>query len=336
MIGTPPFPTAPDQLTASFLSAALGTPVRTFSTTTIGVGRGMLGDLVIVEPTYDDHAPGPERVVAKFAADREGSLASARRSGSHARELRFYDEIAPVTAARVPRTYGAWYDPETAKFLLLQDAVEADPGVDQLLGIGPERVRLVIRETAKLHARWWRSDRLAELEWLPRLDSVARRSNLAAIAAAGWPLLRDLLDPADLVPAVVALGDSLAERIDAALVELAGLPATLVHSDLRADNLLFDPSAPVVTIVDWQGAGIGPPSWDLAYLLSQSLTAEDRRAHEADLIDEYRRALCEAGVDVGLDEILVGYAPRWCSAFSSRAASRSSRPPTPSDPDHSP
>jgi aminoglycoside phosphotransferase (APT) family kinase protein len=81
----------------------------------------------------------------------------------------------------------------------------------------------------------------------------------------------------------------------------------LVHSDLRADNLLFSPDGASVTIVDWQGVGTGPPGFDLAYLLSQSLTVADRRRHEQDLLDHYRRSLAKAGLTLTDHDIRAGY-----------------------------
>ena len=217
---------------------------------------------------------------------REGSLASARRSGSHQRELRFYDELAPTTPVRVPHVYGSWYDTDSAEFLIVQEAVEVDPTVDQIVGIDVARASLVLSEVARLHATWWDHPRLGSLDWLPRLDSDARRQNLATIARTGWDPLCELLGDA-LTPAEQALGQELPERVDDTLVRLARLTPTLVHSDLRADNLLFSPDGTTVTLVDWQGAGVGPAGWDLAYLLSQSLDVETRRAHERLLLERY-------------------------------------------------
>ena len=306
MIGAPPFPLRPTELTAAFLSSALRVEVVDFEATPIGADRGMLGDLALVRPQYARGLSGPASVVAKFAADREGSLASALRSRSHERELRFYDELAPATPVRVPACHGAWYDPETARFLLIQEGIAVDPTVDQIAGIDVERAALVMVEMARLHAAWWRDPHLATLDWLPRLDAPTRRHNLTTIADAGWAPLCELVGDA-IAAEDQTIGPDLAARIDAALVRLAELPSTLLHSDLRADNLLFAPDGDAVVLIDWQGAGVGPPSWDLAYFLTQSLTVEDRRAHEDELLDRYLGELHAAGVAAGADEVLRGY-----------------------------
>lgn len=305
MIGGSPFPIGPGDLTPDFIGAALDCDVVSLSLVEIGRDRGMLGDLVLVEPRYGSRR-GPERIVAKFAADRAGSLASAQRSGSHLRELRFYDELASTTPARTPAFYGAWYDADTARFLMLQEAIDADTSVDQVIGIDLADARLVVREMARLHARWWRSSDLEAADWLPRLDSPARRSNLAVIATHGLQPLQHLVAD-DVASGLWGEVGDLPARIDDVLCRLAQLPHTLIHSDLRADNLLFDRVRDEAVLIDWQGAGVGPPSWDLAYFMSQSLAVDVRRRHESELLDSYCEVLACEGLDLARAEILDGY-----------------------------
>jgi aminoglycoside phosphotransferase (APT) family kinase protein len=74
-----------------------------------------------------------------------------------------------------------------------------------------------------------------------------------------------------------------------------------VHGDYRLDNLLFpDASGPAATgrvaAVDWQTVSLGLPARDVAYFLETSLTVEDRRRHEDDLVAAYHRALEAHGV----------------------------------------
>ena len=126
------------------------------------------------------------------------------------------------------------------------------------------------------------------------------------MARTGWPLLCELLGDA-LTPDERRLGAEFPGRLEAALRHVASLPSTVVHSDLRADNLLFSPDGNTVTIVDWQGAGVGPPGFDLAYFLSQSLTVEDRRLAEVDLLALYQDALADHGVVLSGAEVRAGY-----------------------------
>lgn len=259
MLRPPPFPISIDGLTSDTLSEGLGIEVANFSASRIGADRGMLGEIFLLGLSYPVGAAGPDRIVAKFAALRDESLASAQRSGSHERELRCFDELLSDTPVSAPVNYGTWYDHETAHFLLLQGAVDADHGVDQVEGISIDDSKLVLSETAKLHARWWDDPTLAGRSWLPRLDSEQRVHNLTSLAAAGWVPLVEALDDA-FTDHQRALGAQLPARLEAALRYVASLPSTLIHSDLRADNLLFAPDHSGVTVIDWQGCGVGPPA----------------------------------------------------------------------------
>ncbi len=306
MLHAPPFPKSIDELDVGLLSECLGDEVVDVTATRIGADRGMLGEIFLLQITYRDRSAQPAEIVAKFAALRDESLASARRGGAHERELRCFDELLADTEVNAPQCYGAFYDPDDATFLLLQDAIDNDPTIDQIDGLTIAQARLVLTQAARLHARWWNDPRLQAAAWLPSLDSPQRTLNLSTLATQGWPQLVDMLGD-ELTPAERQLGAELPDRIHTALTELALLPSTLLHCDLRADNLLFAPSGDRVTLIDWQGAGSGPPAFDLAYFLSQSLTVADRRAYEDELLDFYRAELADAGVALSSDEVRAGY-----------------------------
>ena len=77
-----------------------------------------------------------------------------------------------------------------------------------------------------------------------------------------------------------------------------GAPQTLIHGDLRLDNVFFDeekPDDPVI-LIDWQLAGCGAGAYDVAYLLGGSLDAASGRDVEEDLLRTYHETLIEYGV----------------------------------------
>ena len=94
---------------------------------------------------------------------------------------------------------------------------------------------------------------------LPALPPVAEE--LASLFA-GWRQLGDHPHPKP-DPWVAAHLDQLIELADVTLPRLSG--ATLVHLDVRADNLLVRPDGSVV-VVDWPWATIGP-DWLDRFLL---------------------------------------------------------------------
>jgi hypothetical protein len=91
--------------------------------------------------------------------------------------------------------------------------------------------------------------------------------------------------------------------------QLARPPRTLLHGDLRLDQLFFAVGAgdPPVTALDWQITGMGRGAYDLAYFLGQSLPTEIRRTNEGLLIKRYTERLAEHGVDYPRDEIMRDY-----------------------------
>ena len=266
------FPVRPGELDAEWLSEALDRRIDGFQLRPIGAGRGNLGELVVVE--FEDGLP----VVAKFAADRAETLASALRSGLFEREIRFYRELAPQLGLRLPRLYAAEYDPVSARFVMILDYIAPSEDTDTVRSIGVERTREVLDVLAHLHED---GRRLADTPWLQSMTFQGRIDNLALLIGQGWPRLIEICG--DLVPS--SLGDGLTERFVDAMHQLAALDQTLVHGDVKPDNLIIDNQG--VVLIDWQAVGCGPPAWDVASCMYQCLSTEDRRRYGDLLLAAY-------------------------------------------------
>ncbi|MGI9625049.1 MAG: aminoglycoside phosphotransferase family protein [Acidimicrobiales bacterium] len=283
-MGSLKFPENPNELTAGWLSDALGFDTGPFELTRIGAGRGNMGDLVCV--SFEADHPS---IVAKFSADNLDSLATAKRSGLNQREVEFYLRMATRLSIRCPDCYGAWYDPETARCLLLLENIESPIELDTVAGIGVERTRQVLAELALLHRDGFRYAHEAWLEQLALQDMTfePRLRNLSSMIERGWPKLMDLCG--DLVPA--AMGLDLAPRLVDMMLGMADLPTTFVHGDAKPDNLVATGHAgsdgEQMVVLDWQAVGKGPPCWDVASIMINCLTVEDRRAYEDELLSSY-------------------------------------------------
>jgi Ser/Thr protein kinase RdoA (MazF antagonist) len=84
-------------------------------------------------------------------------------------------------------------------------------------------------------------------------------------------------------------------------------PSSLVHSDLRADNLLFgDPrSSDAVVILDWQLATRSMAANDPTRLLGGSEPASQRNGHHLEVFTAWHETLISRGVtDYEFDEAL--------------------------------
>ncbi|WP_396451400.1 phosphotransferase [Actinomadura sp.] len=287
-------------LTASWLSDALGTRVAAVRTEPVGTGR--VSDSLRLHLTYADETSLPPTMVAKVPAADPSSRAAARAIRTYEVEASFYSEIAHYLDAGIPTCYFSAYDRERDEYaVLLADLAPARPG-DQLAGIAPEDAAAAIAEMAALHAAGWDAPDLAALPWLNRHDA----DSAAFTAALVTDLYTGFKDryAADLAPEVIALIEDFLPSIAAYLTAREG-PLTLVHGDFRADNLLF--GGPRAAVLDWQTVIYGPGLADLSYFLGSSLPVEVRRAHEKDLVERYHTALTARGVPLSWDDCWTAY-----------------------------
>jgi Ser/Thr protein kinase RdoA (MazF antagonist) len=162
------------------------------------------------------------------------ALAAARR------ELRFYQELAPVVPVHTPR---------------LLDSLDTEEGVAVLLAAAG-KPRAAALWTEEMWASLGRN--LAALHGMrvPEAGNWGRPDALPEIIAAPSPdEVNDFW--ADALPTLMSLRAELQERIGL-------LPPVLVHGDCHLDNIVHGTSSPV--FCDWQATGIGRPVSDLAFL----------------------------------------------------------------------
>jgi hypothetical protein len=297
------FTTAAD-LTPAFFSEVLGTQVIGVSATPIGVG--MVGANLLCRLTYANGASGrtdlPTSVVTKLPSTDETSRATGVALRNYEREVRFYQEIQPTVAIRVPKCFFSRWAPDTGDFVLvLEDLSPAEPG-DQIRGCTVAEANTALAELARLHAPRWDDPTLHHIDWMSRRDPES-----SAFVAG---LFRNCLPQftasyASILPhAHLSLLEDFAPRLED---WFGARPEVLcvTHGDFRLDNLLFGSPAggPPVAVVDWQTTGHGPAVGDAAYFLGAGLDVDVRRRHEGDLLGAYHRALTANGVTgFGFDE----------------------------------
>ncbi len=241
----------------------------------IGEGVGFLSSVARVKPTYDrpeTSTVAPESLIVKI----EPTLETFRRMGEefHAfeREIRFYREVANRVLVRLPKIYATLCDaPNYA--LVMEDLGFCTAG-DQLDGMPERLVLTTARIMAKLQAQFWNNDALQSLRWMPDTWQLWKHFE------DHWPSFvehcRQWLGPEHLL-----LGRRVFEHFPRILEQLATAPPTIVHCDLREDNLLFGPpdTPEEVLIVDWQLAIRGMGAYDMASLQGGSELAAARRGH---------------------------------------------------------
>lgn len=292
----------------------------------IGAGQGMMGEVGRVR-WLTRESTRPNTLIAKLPALHRGNRAQGELLGLYEREVRFYRELAPSVGYRTAKHLGSILaprpepDPEAgAKLgrlpdflirwlaglglflsgriyrgavLLLEDLAPAEVG-DQLERMGPERLRSVLTAIAQGQAASWDRPELERLPWLPRVDSAPdllrvfyRRARPSFLQSFRSKVSEEVL----------ALADRANDLVTGITSTLAEGPRTLLHGDLRVDNLFFaGPGPEDVIFTDWQVPAVGKGAYDLAYFLTGTLESEVTAETEEHWVGVYHAALVEAGV----------------------------------------
>jgi len=296
----------------------------------IGDGVGYTGQVARAHLDLDGDAASrgaPATLIVKLPTLERRVRGAAEMLGAYEREIRFYEELAPGFPVRVPRCYFAAMDPgakpgtdvRMARFLerlpprvlsgflrfaqwltgysrrrfvlLLEDLAPAHPG-DQVAGCSHESATAVLAAMATMHAAFWNERGLDHLPWLARVDVAPRLGHtLFRRARPAFDRLYGARLPAHchalagwLDRHALALGEALAAR-----------PFTLLHGDLRLDNIFFGPEG--ATFADWQSLARGPALYDVAYFVTATLPPSARGEEEMALLESYHRTLVAAGVE---------------------------------------
>ncbi|ROZ89483.1 phosphotransferase [Gordonia sp. OPL2] len=300
-------PTNVGELSAAWLSDLLGArypDVEIDSITVEPVGSGQMAGSFRITPTYATTGSGPVgapgTLVAKLAIGERSQREFA--AGVFRNEVLFYQRLAPTVTVPVPRCHGSVISPDNTEFvLLLEDMAPAVQG-DQIAGCTPHQARAVAVAAAGLHAPRWCDESLFELPGLSLPDHEDR------------VLMDSVLEPmADVFRARFPLTGREAATVDWLVAEagdwLERTPQrfALIHGDLRIDNVLFGPDGSV-TVVDWQTITVGNALRDIAFLLATSVSTEDRRTAERDIVSAYHTELRNQGVtDHTVDECWTDY-----------------------------
>ena len=254
---------------------------------TIGEGVGIVGQLARLQLRYEGQAAGaPGTVILKIPSQYPENRAVGDHFNFYEREGRFYDLLADKVPVRTAACYWNHLDPATRSFGMLLEDLGDRTMISQIAGVSGQRAAEALRALARLHGTWWSASLLDELDWMPRLDEPI---NLAAGQQYrdAWPVFLERIGDA-LGREALELGERTQVVFEDLLRDgIAEAPVTVCHGDFRADNLMFDDQAggpDAVAVLDWQISHRGPAITDVAYFLCQSLTVEERRAHEGELV----------------------------------------------------
>jgi hypothetical protein len=335
-------PFSVDDLTADWLSEGLvesgvlqGSVVTDFTMDVLGHQVGFNGEVVIITPTYSPPTQSaPASLVLKIPTASKNRILG-QTIGLYEKEIRFYRDLQPGLSIRTPRHYysaldvaddpdvildrlqgmnrlpiwlirgimalASWFVSGHPRryALLIEDLSNYRMG-DQAVGCSEEDVRNIIATMARLHAQFWASDSLDDMSWITPYSVTSRIMQMRFLQGIDRYLAEE---GARLTPARRNLLGWLRKH-GIALTETFGEePATLLHGDVRLDNICFDDESGEVVLFDWQTMLAGPAASDLAYFISATIPGDADESQVDELIDVYHGELSKHGVDVSRDRL---------------------------------
>ncbi len=219
-------------------------------------------------------------------------------------EALFYRHIRPLLNLEAPRGYFSSYDLESGRSIhLLEDLVATKDAIfcSPHDHIGRDKAEDVVSLLAALHGRFYgQKDLDRQFPWLMTYPEWF---------ASGYQTFglrsfheKAMVQAADVIPEEISARRE--EIWPAQLLSLrahTSLPQTLLHGDVHLGNWYIT-GAGRMGLCDWQCVSIGSWARDFAYALGASLTIEDRRAWEKDLLRLYLDQVKSAsGVNIAFE-----------------------------------
>jgi len=298
----PHIPLHPDEYTPEWLTAALrfgglhDVTVTSVKRSRIGEVVGLMSSTERLDVDYaDGGAAGPRVIVLKRAADNAANRAVANTYHLYDREVDFYRVVAPKSSAYTPEVY--YSDLNENGFVLLLEDLSAYQIGNQSHGATLEQAYASMTWMGRQHAAFWDAVDDPSLDFLPMVYPSYSSDALKAGLDYGWGPMVEIFS--DCLPQhIIDLKDRYIGSIDHLFKAMSTPPLTVIHGDMRLDNLFFgrDGGQEELVAFDFQGALRGRAAQDLGYFMGGNLSIGLRRTHERDLIKRWHDTLVEGGV----------------------------------------
>jgi hypothetical protein len=290
-----PLPTSPEEITADWLTGALGLQVDTATVTDVIAGAATKVRLRLTG------SAAPRTVIVK--APLSGAEQDTDTLSFFAGEVAFYRDVSPLLDVGTPPClYAETRLDEGQAIVVLADLCGA-----RFFAAGDTMstadVHLFLDVLARLHATTWAHPVLDGTDPFP---GPMRPVLTAMLSGRYW-------DGCLARPRSAAIPPSLRQpgALRAAIKELWRADASsshcLVHGDAHIGNAYITPDGDAGCL-DWQMSARGHWCHDVAYFIASALAPAERRTAEGDLLDAYLRSLAaHGGPDLTLDDIWTSY-----------------------------
>ena len=169
-----------DDVTADWLTDALGRPVHAAPREIVGTGQ--MGSCYRLRLEGDSALP--DTVLVKLPL--EDPDARAIMAFGYTNEIRFYAEIASTVDIRVPECHYAVLGEAGTFTLLLEDLAPAQVG-DQLAGCSPAQAKAAVVNLAGLHGPRWNDPALLGIEGMLLPTWAGARSSNSSVKVPASP-----------------------------------------------------------------------------------------------------------------------------------------------------
>jgi hypothetical protein len=239
--------------------------------------------------TFYAARPGDSRkYILKVGSDQPVAQKFSRHIRAFQREVLAYQLLKPLRGKYVPRCIASASVPDGSDgLILLQEIFPCRTG-DQIQGLSFRELSSVARSIGSVHARFWNSNQIRKIKALPlhhynRAHETGKHTQPFLRGCRSLLTKKDVKRIQHFLPTIVH-----------ALRQAKKRPITLVHGDLRADNLLLAGSK--VFIVDWQIAARGLGAFDLARVIGGSSSRPLPLRDQYKLINIWQKTLRQRGV----------------------------------------
>lgn len=229
---------------------------------------------------------GSQRLESRYMVGMNGGIEA---------EVTFYNRVRGHLAIEAPRPLFANFDPRSLNsIIILEDMTGSSQFCQLTMDITIELAESQMKLLAALHAKYYQSAELASTlarfnDWENYFAITVDQAGFGEACQRGFEQAEGVIPP--------PLFRRAREVWPATLKCVAlhhELPRGLLHSDPHLRNWYIAASGEM-GLNDWQCACKGNWGRDVSYAITTSLTSENRRAWERDLLGFYLESLAAAG-----------------------------------------
>lgn len=306
---THPFPKTIDDISAGWFGECLAQQFPGTEVTSLERGTAIHGTATKIEFHLRYNDAGMRHALPQTLWLKCGLETQIPEQAVHsAIEAAFFRDLVPDLAINVPRPYGTAFAPDWSSGIVIYEDLNQRPVQfrKQTGSLSPTEMLDQLDMLAILHAKYWKSPKLAEYKWLTP-GGVIHSNGVLERFSGFWDYVAPMPRIAHVPAKLMDRERMLAANLALMAADIAD-PICVVHGDPHIGNMFFDPDGKP-GLLDWATVMHGHWAWDVSYAMIINQEVGQRRIHEADQLRHYLSQLTALGVDApSLDSAWNDYA----------------------------